>query len=247
MKNQHSIVNGLDIAYIDHGAGPLLLFLHGWGTDASSFNTLTAQFSNYRCVVPSLPGFGESELPRTPWGVSQYVEFVRDFLAKLDISPDMIVAHSLGGRVAIKGVGVGILNPKKLVLIASAGVSRKSARTHSIGKVARIVKVLTIVPPLSFLREHLKHLAGSRDYRNAGAMRETFVKVVNENLEKDAEKIALPTLLIWGEKDVETPLTEAYTLRERIRGSRLEVISDAGHFAFQEQPIVVAEKIKSFL
>ncbi len=247
MKKEHLIVQNLDVIYTDRGAGPLLLFLHGWGADGYSFNTLIEQFGDYRCISPSFPGFGGSERPQTPWGVFEYAEFVRDFLAKLNIKPDIIVAHSFGGRVAIKGIGAGILNPKKLVLIASAGVAQKLARTHFAGKVARVVKTITAIPPLSFLQERLKRLAGSRDYMNAGAMRETFVKVVNENLEKDAEKITIPTLLAWGEKDAETPLAEAHTLRERIRGSRLEIIPNAGHFVFQEQPSAVAEKIKNFI
>lgn len=247
MKNLHLIVDDLDTAYTDRGSGPLLLFLHGWGADASSFNTLMEQFSTCRCISLSFPGFGRSERPRTPWGVFEYAEFIRDFLAKLNIKPDIIIAHSFGGRVAVKGIGAGILNPKKLVLVASAGVAQKSARTYLVGKVARVVKTITAIPPLSFLQKHLKRLAGSRDYTNAGAMRETFVKVVNENLEKDAGKITTPTLLVWGEKDAETPLAEAHTLRERIRGSRLEIIPNTGHFVFQEQPSVVAEKIKSFI
>ena len=247
MNNLHLIVDDLDIVYIDRGTGPLLLFLHGWGADASSFTTLMEQFSDHRCVALSFPGFGGSERPRTPWGVFEYAEFVRDFLAKLNIKPDIIIAHSFGGRVAIKGIGAGILNPKKLVLVASAGMAQKSARTYLVGKIARGIKTITAIPSLSFIQERLKRLAGSKDYMNAGAMRETFVKVVNENLEKDAEKITMPTLLVWGEKDAETPLVEAHTLRGRIRGSQLEIIPDAGHFVFQEQQVIVAEKIKNFI
>lgn len=247
MKNLHVLVNDLDIEYINRGTGPLLLFLHGWGADASSFNTLMEQFSNNQCVALSFPGFGGSERPRVPWGVLEYAEFVRDFLAKLNTTPDGIVAHSFGGRVAIKGVGAELLHPRKLMLIASAGVARKSAKTRIVGGAAKFAKALTAIPPFSFFREPLKRVAESRDYANAGAMRETFVKVVSENLEKDAEKVTTPTLLIWGENDTETTLAEAHTLRDRIRESRLEVIQNAGHFVFQEKPSVVAEKIMNFL
>lgn len=247
MKNTHILVNDLDIEYIDRGTGPLMLFLHGWGTDASSLGTLMHQFSNNRCIALSFPGFGGSERPRVSWGVLEYAEFVRDFLAKLNIKPESIVAHSFGGRVAIKGVGTELLHPRKLVLIASAGVARKSAKARIVGGTARFAKALTAIPPFSFFREPLKRLVESRDYANAGAMKETFVKVVSENLEKDAEKITTPTLLIWGENDMDTTLAEAHTLRDRIRESRLEVIQSAGHFVFQEKPSVVAEKIRNFL
>lgn len=247
MRNEHLIIDGLDIIYTDRGTGPLLLFLHGWGTNASSFDALIEQFSNNRCVAISLPGFGGSENSQTPWGVFEYAQFVSHFLAKLKIEPEVIIAHSFGGRIALKSVGTKLIHPKKLVLIASAGVARKSARTKIFGILAKFVKALTAFPPLSFLRGFLKHFVGSRDYVNAGAMRETFVRVINENLEEDARKITVPSLLIWGEKDTETPLSEAYTLHERIPESQLEVISNTGHFVFQEQPRLVAEKIRNFL
>jgi len=238
------IVKNINIFYTDHGTGPILLFLHGWGVEASSFNLLTEQFQDNRCMALSFPGFGGSECPQSPWGIFEYAQFVRDFLAKLRITPDAIVAHSFGGRVAIKGVGAGLLHPKKLVLIASAGVSQKSVRARIMGGIAKFAKIPI---PFSFLREYLRRFAGSRDYRNAGAMRETFIKVINENLEKDAKKITVPTLLVWGEKDMETTLVEARTLHNCISKSLLEVISNAGHFVFQEQPNVVAGKIKRFL
>lgn len=247
MKKAHVLVDELDIEYTDRGTGPLLLFLHGWGTDAPSFNVFIEQFGNNRCVALSFPGFGGSERPRASWGVLEYAEFVRNFLAKLNIKPDSIVAHSFGGRVAIKGIGAGLLHPRKLVLIASAGVAQKSARARIFGSVGKIAKIFTAIPPFSLLRKSLRRLAGSRDYLNAGPMREIFLKVINENLEADAEKIKTPTLLLWGENDTETTLAEANTLHDRIRGSRLEVIQNADHFVFQEQPSVVAEKIKNFL
>jgi len=247
MNNKHLIIKNLDVVYSDCGAGPLLLFLHGWGVDAFSFDTLMKYFGNNRCIALSFPGFGGSERPPVPWGVVEYAEFVRDFLTKLDFTPEIIIAHSFGGRVAVKGIGTGLLRAKKLVLIASAGVAKKSAQTRMVGSIAKFAKIFTAIPPLSFLRKRIKRLAGSRDYVSAGAMRETFVKVVNENLEKDAEKITIPTLLLWGANDMETPLIEAHTFRDKIRGSRLEVIPSAGHFVFQEQASAVAQKIKDFL
>jgi pimeloyl-ACP methyl ester carboxylesterase len=247
MNSQRLIVDGLDIEYLDRGTGQTLLFLHGWGASAESFNALIEQFENKRCITLSLPGFGKSELPKTDWGVLDYAVFTRKFLNKLNVKPDVIIAHSFGGRVAIKAVSSGILNPGKLVLIASAGMARKSAKARIIGCIAKIFKIFTALPPGSFLRKHLRQIIASKDYASTGPMRGTFIKVVNARLESDAKKITTPTLLIWGEKDKETPLSEGRELHTNIRGSQLEIIPDVGHFVFQGMPDIVARKIKNFL
>jgi pimeloyl-ACP methyl ester carboxylesterase len=247
MNNLRLIVDGHDIEYLDRGTGQTLLFLHGWGADAESFNALIEQFKDKRCIALSLPGFGRSELPKTDWRVLDYAFFARKFLNKLNVKPDVIIAHSFGGRIAIKAVSSGILNPGKLVLIASAGMARKSVKARIAGSIAKIFRIFTALPPGSFLREYLRQTIASKDYANAGPMRGTFIKVVNERLENDAKKITTPTLLIWGEKDKETPLSEATELQKSIRGSRLEIIPGAEHFVFQEMPDVVSRKIKKFL
>jgi pimeloyl-ACP methyl ester carboxylesterase len=247
MNNLRLIVDGLDIEYSDRGAGQTLLFLHGWSADAESFNALIEQFENERCIALSLPGFGRSELPKTDWRVFDYALFTRKFLDKLNIEPDVIIAHSFGGRVAIKAVSSGILNPGKLVLIASAGMARKSVTARIAESIAKIFKIFTALPPGSFFKKYLRQIIASKDYANAGPMRGTFSKVVSERLEEDAKKITTPTLLIWGEKDKETPLSEANELQKSIRGSRLEIIPGAEHFVFQEMPDVVSQKIKKFL
>lgn len=240
------IVDELDTVYADTGSGVPILFLHGWGTGASSFESLMGQLPKGRCISLALPGFGGSELPHTPWSVRDYAEFVHDFLEKLEVQPAVIIAHSFGGRIAIKGVGQKLLTPEKLVLIAAAGMARRPSRIL-VSAIARTAKAVTALPPFSLVREPLKRMAGSRDYINAGPMKDTFVKVIGENLESDAREVKIPTLLIWGEEDKETPLTEAQLLHRSIQSSDLEIIPEAGHFVFQEKPAEVAELIQKFI
>lgn len=248
MGDRHCIVDDLDTVYADSGSGPVVLFLHGWGTGATSFDTLIAQMSDSRqCIALSLPGFGGSERPREAWGVLAYAQFVSHFLTKLGREPDAIVAHSFGGRIALKGIGAGVLCPRRLVLIASAGAAKRLLYVRALRGIATCTRIFVAIAPFSLLRKRLQRLVGSRDYVRAGVMRETFVKVVDEPLEEDAGRVTTPTLLVWGEHDTETPLSEAETLHERIHGSRLVVIPGAGHFVFQEQPGTVAEHLRDFL
>ncbi len=248
------IVDQIDLQYADIGQGPAVLLLHGWGTSLETFGSLLAAGwgSDKRCIVLDLPGFGGSEAPVVAWDVAAYAKLVRSFLDKLAIEqPQIVVGHSLGGRIAIKGVAQGQFKPQRLVLIAAAGAARsRTLRKLVFLLMAKFGKMILAIPPLSLLQEKLRDklyaMAGSNDYLNAGNMRGTFLKISQENLIADARTINVPTLLVWGEQDTITPLQEARALQTAIAGSQLVVIPQAGHFVHKKNPSAVAAAIVDF-
>ncbi|HUD11637.1 MAG TPA: alpha/beta hydrolase, partial [Candidatus Saccharimonadia bacterium] len=189
------IVNDLAIEYLDQGSGPVMLMLHGWKDSLQTFNPLMPELLKmWRVVRVDLPGFGASEVPKSAWTLLDYVQFVHAFCTKLDIKPEVLVGHSLGGRIVIRGVSSGELRPKKVILIASAGLAKtKTARNRSFSALAKVGKVVTLIPPFVFwrrkLREKLYQSAGS-DYLGAGEMKETFLNIIQEDLSMDAKLIA---------------------------------------------------------
>jgi pimeloyl-ACP methyl ester carboxylesterase len=78
-------------------------------------------------------------------------------------------------------------------------------------------------------------LVGSRDYRDAGPLRGTFVRVVREDLRELLPRIQARTLLVWGEEDREVPTEIAHAMAEAIPNATLEIIARAGHFCFLDQ------------
>jgi pimeloyl-ACP methyl ester carboxylesterase len=93
----------------------------------------------------------------------------------------------------------------------------------------------------------MRRKRGSADYNNATpTMRATLVKVVNEDLEPLMHLVQCPTLLIWGELDTATPLSDAKRMEELIPDAGLVVCEGAGHFSFAEQPIKVNGALVSF-
>ncbi len=246
------IVGDIDTEYKNSGSGPVVLLLHGWGGDAFSFNPLASELRGKRLVSLSFPGFGSSQNPPIPWGVTDYAQFLQAFLEKLNISEiDTVIAHSFGGRVAIKAIATELLLPKKLILIGAAGVSQKAFSQHCMSAVIRLGKKLVAAIPLTSIRGRLKNLArhrlGSEDYRSAGGLQETFVKVVNEDLEGDARNIKTPSLLIWGDQDEQVPLSDARMLQGHIQNSQLQIIKDGGHFVFATDTKRVAGLINAFI
>ena len=77
-------------------------------------------------------------------------------------------------------------------------------------------------------------------------MRETLVKVVNEDLEPLLPQISVPTLIIWGDMDTATPIADARRMEELIKDAGLVVCEGAGHYSFLEQPAKVLLALQAF-
>ena len=245
-----SIIRNLAVEYEEQGSGPVVLMLHGWKQDVHTFDAITpALASAFRVIRLDLPGFGGSETPPVGWNVSEYVVFVATFIQKLGITVDVLVGHSFGGRIALKGLGGGVLKARRLVLVGSAGLTKKDTlRNHLFLVVAKIGKAGSAFLPFS-LREHLRRRLYTRagsDLLDAGAMKETFLLTRGEELSSFAQKVRVPTLLIWGEEDSQTPLDQGKRFAELISGAKLVVLPKAGHFVHQEKAAEVAKLILDF-
>lgn len=234
-------INGLKVCYQMAGQGRPLLFLHGWGGRGSSFGPVWHYFArSFRVYAPDLPGFGESEGPPEGWGVADYTAFVARFLEEMEAGPVDLIAHSFGGRIALMLAARAPEKLRKMVLVGSAGIRLSLPwRARLRRGLFKALKRVAASPPLRQYQAGLLEWAvgkwGSRDYQQAGSLRETFVKVVNEDLRPLLPQIAVPTLLIWGENDTETPVQLGQIMAREIPTAQLVILENAGHFAYLDR------------
>jgi len=245
------IVQNIAAEYKDEGAGPVMLMLHGWQDTLHTFDDVVPFLStDWRVVRLDLPGFGATEGPDRGWYLDDYVQFVYDFLQKLDIQPSVIVGHSMGGRIVIKGSAAKVLPAGKIVLIASAGVARRTTvRNAFIAAAAKTGGIVSYIPPLLFWRQMLRRKLYDRlgsDYLKAGPLKETFLNIIREDLSSFAAIIKVPALLVWGANDTMTPLKEGRRLALLIRNSILKIIPGAGHMVHRKHAREVADHIREF-
>lgn len=210
-------------------------------------------------VIEKIPTFCRPE--RSDSGTKDLTAKDSSPTAQNDIGGDCIVAekfilfgHSFGGRIAIK---IAARQPNGLVgliLCGAAGITpRKTIKISAFRLISKIAKAIFSLPALNYLQPFIRKagyfLAGSRDYYRLDnqVMKETFRKVVNEDLTSYLEKIKTPTLIVWGEKDKMTPVSDAYVMHEKIAGSKLEILKGAGHSPHLECPQKLSEIITEFL
>ena len=224
-------VQNINVNYIQYGndKGKDILLLHGWGQNIEMMKILGDNFADkYRITILDFPGFGQSEEPHESWSVEQYSLMLEELVKKLKIKKPIVIGHSFGGRVAIC---YSSRNPiEKLVLFGSPCIRTEKKLPLKV----RIMKKMKQIPYMSKIADIMKNYIGSRDYKAASPiMRDTLVKVVNEDLSKFAREIEEPTLLIWGEYDEEAPVEEAKEL-EKIMIDAALIILPGTHYAYIE-------------
>ena len=235
-------IRNTNINYIQYGKGKDIILLHGWSQNIQMMRPLGDKLEKkYRITILDFPGFGESDEPKEAFTIYDYCDVLEELLKELKITNPIIMGHSFGGRVAI--VYSSKNDVEKLVLFGSPCIKEKKEESIKV----KILKGLKKVPILNKLEDFAKSHIGSRDYRNASkVMREVLVNVVNEDLSHCAKKIKAPTLLIWGDMDMEAPLEDAKKLEKIIPDCGMVVFPGLTHYAYLENLSGVIKIVKTF-
>lgn len=238
---------------VQRGSGPTVVLLHGWGASSVLFEpTMNCLAASFTLVAPDFPGFGATAPPPVGWSVNDYADWLIGVLDACDIERSHIIAHSFGGRVAIKLASRCPDRIDKLVLTGGAGIRpARGMKYHLQVRTFKALRGLSRAPGIpSPVRRRTSAWVtrrGSSDYQQAtGTVRESFVKVVNEDLRHHLPQIKAPTLLIWGENDDATPLADGQLMERLIPDAGLIVFEGAGHYAYLEQSARFCHIVETF-
>ncbi|RLA71343.1 MAG: alpha/beta hydrolase [Epsilonproteobacteria bacterium] len=213
-----------------------IVFLHGWGANKELMKSAFGKnLKTFRHIYIDLPGFGKSTNDMK-LSTEEYSEIIEIFLAEISANEkEIIVGHSFGGKVAL------FLNPKLLVLVASAGIYR----TKSFFIMAKI-SLFKLFKFFGLNRFRALFLA-SDAVSLSQPMYETFKIVVNEDLSAQFESFEGKALLLWGRDDTATPVESAEYMVELIKDSHLIIYEGDHYFFMSETEDVSVEILKSYL
>lgn len=228
-----------------------ILILHGWGSRAAAWKEVADFLENdgYKVIVPDLPGFGQNPAPEKPWGVDEYMEWVDEFVKQNNLSRFFLLGHSFGGGLAVKYSVKFPEKVEKLFLVAAAYSRRKTAKRIFFGVISKIFRIFSFLPFYNLARKAFyKFIIRKSDYIYAkGVMKESYLKIINEDLSYLLFSIKVTTVIIWGKKDDVTPIKLAYFAKEKIKNSELTIIDEGDHDLERKMPRILSEKIKNFL
>lgn len=238
-------VQGIPATYKTIGEGRPVLVLHGWGGSSDTWRKFLEQHSNdnqFQLIGLDLPGFGKTADPPVAWTVGDYMHFVIDFIKELGLQKVVLVGHSFGGRISIKLASRYPEMLEAIVLVAAAGIRHpKTAKQKASYILAKQGKKIMSSPALKkyedVMRKLLYKVIREKDYvQTRGVMKETFKKVISEDLKGLLQDISVPTLIVWGTNDSYVPVSDARVMHEKIRGSVLEIIHGARHGIHRDMP-----------
>ena len=205
--------------------------MHGYLSSKEAFARQMDYFSKfYRVTAVDFLGFGKSAPLTEPFSVDDYADWLRVRLTALRVENPHVIAHSFGCRVAVKMAALDGGFFDKMLLTGPAGVILKRGVRYR-------MKVKTYRFVRRFAPKFAEKNFGSAEYRTLSpVMKESYKKIVNEDLRACARKVQNQVLLVVGREDTTTPVKEARAYLQAFPHARL-IVTDGGHFAFAEHPL----------
>jgi 4,5:9,10-diseco-3-hydroxy-5,9,17-trioxoandrosta-1(10),2-diene-4-oate hydrolase len=258
---------GVSIHHGDLGDGPPVLMLHGTGPGANAWvnfrHNIGDLAEDFRVIPVDMPRFGRSAkvvLPGPRLDVLSKV--VRDLLDALGVERAHVVGNSMGGQVALK---LAIDSPERvgrLVLVAPAALSRSTTVPMPTELIRMIAGYYADEgPSFQKMRQLMRTLVFDPSTVTDEAVHERYeasvdpeVLAVNrgphwahQSLEHELDRVAAPTLLVWGQDDRASPFDHALVLLRTVRHARLHVLARCGHSAQAEYPDEFNALTRAFL
>ena len=224
-------------------------------------------------IAPDLLGHGESAKPLGDYSPGAFASGLRDLLALLEVPSATIVGHSYGGGVAMQ---LAYQHPElvdRLVLVGSGGLGREvtwALRALALPGVEYVMP-LGFSKPLIGAATEIGRLLGRFDIRSPlvselwrgyssladAPSRQAFVRTMRGVIDVGGQTVSatdrlylaarVPTLIVWGERDLIVPVAHGRAAHQAIASSRLEVLSGLGHFPHVEDPDRFNDVLVDFL
>lgn len=253
-------IGGLRIAYRREGHGPPIVFLHGFFGDHRVWRPQRELADEYTLVAWDAPGCGGSSVPPPTFSMDDYADTLAAFIEALGLDHPNLVGNSFGATLALT---LAIRHPSvPRSLVPADGYAGWSGSFPPEVVAQRLSQSLpdlelplervvakwvpgfvTDAAPASVTGELASIIA---DFDPDG-MRVMIRALAEADLREGLSTLAAPTLLVWGEQDVRSPLTVADDLHSRIAGSQLVVIPGVGHLSHFEAPDRFNAEVRSFL
>lgn len=275
IQPQTTTLRGHSLSYVDSGAGPVVLFVHGLlGSHANWRHLIDRLDDSHRVIVPDLFGHGASAKSVGDYSLGAHAATLRDLLDRLGIERVTLVGHSLGGGISLEFCYLFPERVDRLVLVGSGGLGRevnpvlRSATLPFADLVLPVIaspvvrggaeSVGRLMKKLGFkashdLSEAWQGFTSLSDVESRRAFLATTRAVMDPGGQSVtaqdflAELVAIPTLVVWGTRDQVIPAWHATRAREALPGCRVELFDGAGHFPHLDEPDRFAEVLRDFI
>jgi pimeloyl-ACP methyl ester carboxylesterase len=268
-------LHGHRVVYRIAGSGPPVVLIHGMVNSSRHWEEVALRLADeYTVVAPDLIGHGDSATPRGDYSLGAHAASIRDLLAAIGIDGATLVGHSLGGGVAMQFFYQFPQRTERMVLVSSGGLGREVSpllRTAALPGASGMLSLAAHRRLLDALwgiglrlrrrgsgkGVYLQAIARALRPLEAPGAREAFLQTLRSVIDVHGQRVsardrlyllqALPTLIVWGERDNTIPLAHGREAHAAAPGSRFETLPRAAHFPHLEDPEGLAAVLRDFL
>lgn len=236
-------VQDLSVSYVhlgkEHEPSETRLFLHGWALRSESFQGLLKALSvDYPVLALDLPGFGDSEEPFF-WGYEAYAQFVKDFLAKLGLSPVHLMGQSMGGGIALTAAALFPEAVQSVVVMNSAGIPMRDGQPSVVDRFGELWQ--------QGFDRHILDAFAVNTLKHARSLGRSVSVPVKHDIRPLLPRIKAPVLLAWGDCDKMFPIDYAYEMANLIPNAKVAVVNGGFHEWGLVQPDIFCSLAKQFI
>mgnify|MGYP006192913765 FL=1 len=256
-------LNDFNLSYDDVGEGTIpIIFLHGYPFDKTMWQgQLEFLKSSYRLIPCDIRGFGKSTDEESALSIDLFAEDLIQFMDKLSIEKAIICGLSMGGFIALNAIQKFPDRFEALILCDTQCIADTPEVKE---KRYKIIEEIESDGATNFNEGFIKSVFHNDSLTNEKELVEQLRNVVFSNSKQiikqglialaersetcsNLSEIAIPTLIICGREDEVTPLAQSEFMNAAIKGSKLQVIDNAGHVSNLEQPYEFNKHLHNFL
>lgn len=258
-----ALANGIRMAYTDSGKGKhTLLFIHGFPFSKKTWEPQSAALSkNHRVITYDIRGFGQSEFGNEKAGIDLYANDLLLLIDALGLEKVTACGLSMGGYILMNAVARApekfealILADTQCIADSEEGrekrfktiekIEKEGLEKFAEGFVQNVFCKKSLETKQSVVKGIQDLIVSTSQHTVTATLKALAERKETCNLMKQS---TLPTLIICGEEDTVTPLSQSKLLNNTISGSELKVIPDAGHMSNLEQPEEFNKAVTGFL
>lgn len=249
------------LAYRAAGSGPPLVLLHGGLVDSRAWSREINAFSDeFQVIAWDAPGCGRSSDPRPDATLDDYADSVAGLMEAIGLSPAHVLGHSFGGGVTLAVYKRHPHLVRSMILVSAYAGWAGSLPAEEVEQRRQMAERNVHRPIHEWVDDFLatlfdqttpRHLVEETrsimlDTRPEG-MLPMLRAFADADLTDVLERVTVPTLLLYGDKDQRSPRPVAEKLSSSIPTSRLVFVDGAGHDTNIEAPDVFDDEVRSFL
>ncbi|TWE08645.1 pimeloyl-ACP methyl ester carboxylesterase [Neobacillus bataviensis] len=241
---------------------PPILLIHGFASSTYTFRRIIPLLQKkFSIIAVDLPGFGKSEKSTSfVYSFENYAKLMIECIHKFGFANTHIVAHSMGGQIALNMARIAPDKINKLILLSSSGYLKRSKKLLIISSYLPFFeKVIHYYIGRKDVKYHLGNVFFNQSLINDELVREfgrplaekgfykALIRLIRHRegdlLPKQLQDIQVPTLLIWGEEDRVVPVEVGKQLVQDLPDAKLITYEKTGHLITEERPELVFKNI----